>query len=146
MHGGIGETSVGRDPLCCVLFCAFSCFLALLHPLLSSTLFSHLRLAILDPVWMVLWPTRIAVVFVRSDFAVAEPDTGTVLPHLANLALNHDALMVYASKTNRDMSEELKTNQVHGDLCIAADRCAHEARNACAFWQAKGEHVWKNES
>lgn len=45
---------------------------------------------------MVLGSTRVAVVFIRSDLAIAETNTGTVLPYFAGLALDHDALMVYS--------------------------------------------------
>lgn len=56
---------------------------------------------------MVLGSTRVAVVLVRSHLAITETNTGTMLPHFAGLALDHDALMVYSCAIDVDRSREV---------------------------------------
>jgi len=54
----------------------------------------YLQLSIQDLVWVVLGPTRLAVVLVRSDLAIAQAYAWTVLPYFAGLALDHDTLVI----------------------------------------------------
>ena len=67
----------------------------------SKRAMTNLQLTVLDTVRMVLGTARVAVVFVWGHFSVAESNTGAVLPHLACLALNHHALMVYYNERRR---------------------------------------------
>jgi len=54
----------------------------------------YLQLSIQDLVWVVLGPTRLAVVLVRGDFAIAQANAWTVLPYFAGLTLDHDTLVI----------------------------------------------------
>lgn len=69
--------------------------------------FMNLQHAVLDLVWVVLGSTRVAIVLVRSNLAIAETNAWAMLPYFAGLALDHDALMVYSSTIEVDTRQRL---------------------------------------